>query len=120
LPAGPTGPAFLLLNNFKAIYSYNASESYGLAIAHLSDRLRGATLFQTPWPTDDPGLSRAEKREIQTHLLRRGHDIGVVDGALGSRSRAAIELEQARLGHPVNGRAGQRLLEALRNSQSAQ
>ena len=117
LPAGPNGPAFLLLNNFKAIYSYNASESYGLAIAHLSDRLRGGQLFATPWPTDDAGLSRAEKREIQTLLLARGHDIGAVDGALGSRSRAAIEVEQARLGHDVTGRAGQKLLQALRANQ---
>ncbi|MDP4993922.1 MAG: peptidoglycan-binding protein, partial [Burkholderiaceae bacterium] len=99
---------------FKSIYSYNASESYGLAIAHLSDRLRGATVFTTPWPTDDAGLSRQEKRDIQTLLLARGHDIGAVDGALGSRSRAAIQLEQQRLGHDVSGRAGQKLLTALR------
>ena len=114
LPSGPKGPAFLLLGNFKSIYSYNASESYGLAIAHLSDRLRGATVFTTPWPTDDAGLSRQEKRDIQTLLLARGHDIGAVDGALGSRSRAAIQLEQQRLGHDVSGRAGQKLLTALR------
>ena len=116
LPAGDSGPAFLLLNNFKAIYSYNASESYGLAIAHLSDRLRGQGVFATPWPTDDAGLSRAEKREVQTLLLARGHDIGAVDGALGSKSQAAIKLEQQRLGHEVSGRAGQRLLTALRAS----
>ncbi len=114
LPAGDNGPAFLLLRNFKAIYSYNASESYGLAIAHLSDRLRGQAIFATPWPTDDAGLSRAEKRDIQTMLLTRGHDIGEVDGALGSRSQAAIKLEQQRLGHGVSGRAGQKLLTALR------
>jgi len=47
-------------------------------------------------------------------LLARGHDIGAVDGALGSRSRAAIQLEQQRLGHDVSGRAGQKLLTALR------
>jgi lytic murein transglycosylase len=114
LPAGDNGPSFLLLRNFKAIYSYNASESYGLAIAHLSDRLRGQDVFATPWPTDDAGLSRAEKRDIQTMLLTRGHDIGEVDGALGSRSQAAIKLEQQRLGHGVSGRAGQKLLTALR------
>lgn len=114
LPAGDNGPAFLLLNNFKAIYSYNASESYGLAIAHLSDRLRGQGVFTTPWPTDDAGLSRAEKREVQTLLLARGHDIGEVDGALGTRSQGAIKLEQQRLGHEASGRAGQKLLAALR------
>jgi lytic murein transglycosylase len=118
LPAGDQGPAFLLLRNFKAIYSYNASESYGLAIAHLSDRLRGADVFATPWPTDDAGLSRAEKRDIQTMLLARGHEIGAVDGALGSKSQAAIKLEQQRLGHEPSGRAGQKLLKALQALQA--
>ena len=113
-PAGAQGPAFLVLRNFDAIYSYNAAESYGLAIAHLSDRLRGGGPFTTPWPTDDPGLSRAERREVQTLLIARGHDIGEVDGMLGDKSRVAIRAEQARLGQEASGRAGQKLLKALR------
>lgn len=113
-PAGPQGPAFLVLRNFDAIYSYNAAESYGLAIAHLSDRLRGGGPFVTPWPTDDPGLSRAERREVQTLLIARGHDIGEVDGMLGDKSRVAIRAEQTRMGQEATGRAGQKLLKALR------
>ncbi len=113
-PAGAQGPAFLVLRNFDAIYSYNAAESYGLAIAHLSDRLRGGGPFATPWPTDDPGLSRAERREVQTLLIARGHDIGAVDGMLGDKSRVAIRAEQERLGQEASGRAGQKLLKALR------
>jgi lytic murein transglycosylase len=113
-PAGPQGPAFLVFRNFDALYSYNAAESYGLAIAHLSDRLRGGAPFVTPWPTDDAGLSRAERRELQGLLLRRGHDIGEVDGMLGERSRVAIRAEQTRLGQEASGRAGQKLLKALR------
>jgi lytic murein transglycosylase len=113
-PAGPQGPAFLVMRNFDAVFSYNAAESYGLAIAHLADRLRSGQPFATAWPTDDPGLSRAERRNLQTLLLMRGHDIGEVDGALGEKSRAAIRAEQARLGWTVDGRAGQRLLQTLR------
>lgn len=113
-PAGAQGPAFLVLRNFDAIYSYNAAESYGLAIAHLADRLRGSGPFTTPWPTDDPGLSRAERREVQTLLIARGHDIGAVDGMLGDKSRVAIRAEQERLGQEASGRAGQKLLKALR------
>ena len=115
LPAGPRGPAFLTTRNFDVIYGYNAAESYALAIAHLADRLRGGAPFATPWPTDDPGISRAERRELQTLLAARGHDIGEIDGALGDRSRAAIKLEQARLGQPATGRGGGKLLDALRN-----
>lgn len=119
-PAGATGPAFLVSRNFDALYSYNAAESYGLAIAHLSDRLRGQALpasgmFTTAWPTDDLGLSRAQRREVQTLLLMRGHDIGEVDGMLGEKSRQAIRTEQARLGQEVNGRAGQQLLKMLQH-----
>jgi ABC-type taurine transport system ATPase subunit len=59
-------------------------------------------------------LSRAQRREIQTLLHARDHDIGEIDGMLGEKSRVAIKAEQARLGHEVNGRAGQKLLRALR------
>ena len=114
-PAGAQGPAFLVTRNFDALFSYNAAESYALAIAHLADRIDGAGPFSTPWPTDDPGLSRAERRELQGLLILRGHDIGPVDGMLGERSRAAIRLEQERLGHEATGRGGQNILQALRS-----
>lgn len=116
LPAGAEGPAFLVFRNFDAIHSYNAAESYALAIAHLADRLRGGDAFATLWPTDDPGIGRAERRELQTLLLARGHAIGEADGMVGTLTRRAIAAEQARLGMtPVDGRTGRRILEALRS-----
>jgi hypothetical protein len=114
LPAGAQGPAFLVFRNFDAIYSYNAAESYALAIAHLSDRLKGGATFKTAWPTDDAGTSRAERREIQQALLNRGYDIGEVDGLIGAKSREAISEFQKSSGMVVNGRAGQQVLKALR------
>lgn len=114
LPAGAGGPAFLVTRNFDALYSYNAAESYALAIAHLSDRLRGGGAFATAWPTDDPGLSRAERRELQTLLIARGHDIGEADGMIGSRTREALKAVQVELGLEPDGRAGQKALNALR------
>jgi glucose-6-phosphate 1-epimerase len=116
LPAGIDGPAFVVLRNFDAIYSYNAAESYTFAIALLADRLRGQPGIQAPWPTDDPGLGRSERRELQTLLLQRGHDIGEVDGLIGSRTREAIQAEQRQLGLPADGRAGQKILKALRDA----
>lgn len=114
LPAGPDGPAFLVTRNFDALYSYNAAESYALAIAHLADRLRGGAPFVTPWPTDDGGLSRAERREVQSLLLARGHDIGEPDGMIGARTREALKQVQSELGLAADGRAGQAVLRALR------
>ena len=114
LPAGAKGPAFLVFRNFDAIYSYNAAESYALAIATLSDRLRGGAALVTPWPTDDPGLGRGERKQLQQLLLARGHAIGEADGMSGTLTRRAIVLEQQRLGlQPQDGRAGQKILEAL-------
>src|SRR5690606_2162936 len=103
LPAGREGPAWLVYRNFDAIYSSNAAESYAFAIALLSDRLRGKEGPVASWPTDDPGLSRKGRRELQRLLIARGHDIGEVDGIIGSASREAIRAEQARLGLPVDG-----------------
>jgi lytic murein transglycosylase len=114
LPAGARGPAFMVYRNFNAIYSYNAAESYALAIAHLSDRLRGAGPFRGAWPTDDPGLSRAERRELQELLVSRGYDIGAPDGLIGTRTRAAIRDFQSSVGIAADGRAGGRALKALR------
>jgi lytic murein transglycosylase len=114
LPAGASGPAFIVFRNFDAIHSYNAAEAYALAIAHLADRLRGAGPFQAAWPTDDPGLSRAERREVQEQLIALGHDVGEADGIIGPRTRAAIMAFQASAGLPADGRAGAQVLSALR------
>ena len=113
-PAGENGPLFLVFKNFDAIYSYNAAESYALAIAHLSDRLQGQGGFSTTWPTDDAGTSSSERREIQQFLLNRGYDIGAVDGLIGDKTRQAIRQEQIRLGLSPTGRAGQQILKAFR------
>jgi lytic murein transglycosylase len=116
LPAGPRGPAFLVSRNFSAIYSYNAAESYALAIALLSDRLRGEGPIVTPWPTNDPGLSRAGRREVQRLLEQHGYDIGgKIDGVLGHKTQDAIADFERRNGMKTDGRASQSVLTALRS-----
>jgi len=114
LPAGKEGPAFLVTRNFDVVYSYNAAESYSLAACVLADRLAGGPGIVTPWPTDDPGLSRAQRRELQTLLARRGYDVGQPDGAIGNKTKEAIADFEGKAGLPVNGRASQKVLEALR------
>lgn len=115
LPAGPNGPAFLVTRNFDAIYSYNAAESYALAIALLSDRLRGQHGLVAAWPTNDPGLSRAERREMQTLLMRRGYDLdGKADGVIGTKTKQAITDFQSKSGLSPNGRASASVLAALK------
>jgi len=114
LPAGEAGPAFLVTRNFDAIYSYNAAVSYALAAAILAQRLAGGPGIVAPWPTDDPGLSRAERRELQALLAKRGYDVGAPDGAVGAKTRSAIADFQQRAGLAVNGRASEKVLGRLR------
>ena len=114
IPAGVNGPAFIVTKNFDAVYSYNAAESYGLAIALLGDRLKGQPGIQTAWPTDDPPLSRAQRRELQQLLTARGYDVGEPDGKIGAKTREAIKDVERRIGLEPRGRPGGKVLQALR------
>jgi lytic murein transglycosylase len=113
-PAGLNGPTFLVTSNFEAIYSYNASESYALAIATLADRMAGGRPIATPWPTDDPGLSRAERRELQKLLIAHGYDVGEPDGAVGKKTKDAIADFESKHGLERDGRPSTKVLNALR------
>lgn len=119
LPAGPAGPGFLVFDNFDATYAYNHAESYALAISHLADRLAGYPALRTPWPTDDPGLSRAQRLELQKLLVAEGYDIGDIDGKIGPLTRAAVAEHQKKLGRPATGRAGQKVYKALKDNCSS-
>lgn len=125
LPAGLEGPAFLVGKNFDTFYSYNASENYALAIAHLSDLIESEnsnkTDFITAWPTDDPGISRQQAKDIQQGLLNAGYDIGEVDGIIGDNTRKAIQQYQTSKGvFPADGRAGQKFYRLIMSNQGNQ
>ncbi len=118
LPAGKSGPAFLVGRNFDTFYSYNASESYALAIAHLSDLVTKEdsknVQFITAWPTDDAGIGRRQAKEIQQALLNAGYNIGNPDGIIGDNTRRAIiDYQQKHNIYPANGRAGQKMYRIL-------
>jgi hypothetical protein len=114
VPAGARGPAFVMLNNFRAIMKYNPSEAYALAIGHLADRMRGGEPFMRPWPREERVLSRAERYELQQLLAARGFDIGQPDGKLGGKTRLAIRQFQASVGEPPDGFASEGVLARLR------
>jgi lytic murein transglycosylase len=114
LPAGKDGPAFLVFKNYDAAYAYNGSDAYALAISVLTDRLKGKPGVQGEWPTDDLGLNRAERRELQRLLIARGYDVGEPDGAVGQKTRNAIMAIEQEIGMPARGRPGAKVLRALR------
>lgn len=113
MPAGRNGPAFLVFRNYDAAFSYNGADAYALAISLLSDRLKGKPGIQAPWPTDDPPLSRQQRRELQRLLIARGYDVGEPDGKVGAKTRDAIKQIEAQIGMTPTGRPGGKVLQAL-------
>ena len=103
MPAGANGPAFLVLQNFGALLAYNPADAYALAIAHLSDRLRGGGAIQAAWPKGEPALSREQRISLQERLSMRGFDVGSADGIIGPRTVDAIKEFQKSKGLTPDG-----------------
>jgi lytic murein transglycosylase len=101
IPQGRNGPAFLAYPNFRVYFEWNQSFTYVMTAAYFATRLNGAQVFDAGTP--DAGLNGDQMRALQTRLQRRGHDVGAIDGILGSGTRAAVRAEQMRLGMAVDG-----------------
>lgn len=111
LPQGRKGPAFLTYPNFNVYLQWNQSFIYTTSAAYFATRLSGAAPYQKGNP--EPGLDDGGMKALQTKLQAHGHDIGKIDGILGSGTRVAVQKEQARLGLPADGWPTQALLSAL-------
>jgi membrane-bound lytic murein transglycosylase B len=109
------GPAFLLGRNFRAVYSYNPSRSYALALCHLGDLIRGDGGFRQQFPGGERIPTVQEVKEIQRRLNEWGFDTDGVDGRSGSSTVKAIRAFQKKVGmKPVDGYAGLKVLARLR------
>ncbi|AEQ52721.1 membrane-bound lytic murein transglycosylase B precursor [Pelagibacterium halotolerans B2] len=117
VPAGAEGPKFLMTRNYLVFKGYNFSDSYAMAVAHLTDRLKGGGAFVTPWPRGAQFPNRQQRIDIQTMLARLGYYQGVVDGNIGPVTQAAYARFQADAGLVADGfvtlDAHQRLRDAL-------
>ncbi|MBP2558602.1 lytic murein transglycosylase [Neorhizobium galegae] len=111
LPQGRKGPTFLTYPNFNIYLEWNQSFIYTTSAAYFATRLAGAPTYQKGTP--EQGLDDGGMKALQTKLEALGHDIGKVDGILGSGTRQAVQKEQARLGLPADGWPTQSLLSAL-------
>jgi lytic murein transglycosylase len=103
LPAGASGPAFLVGPNFQVILRYNSSISYALAVCLLAQRLAGGPGVQAAWPRDLVALSRQQLKALQTALNQRGFDSGTPDGVMGPTTRGALRAYQRSVGLPADG-----------------
>jgi len=115
LPEGVEGPAFLVTGNYVAFWRYNNSDAYAFAIGVLSDALRSEPR-KLAWANNEVGLSRNQVGELQSLLIKRGHEGLKADGVPGAATREAVRSEQQQLGWPDTGQISLRLLETLRAS----
>ncbi len=114
LPAGASGPAFLITDNFEVIRQYNTSDAYAMSVALLADRIAGRDIPLTPWPKVAP-LSTADVKTMQQLLSARGLYQGTFDGKLGRASRNAVHAFQLSAGiQPADGFATKEVLARLR------
>ncbi|MCY1708848.1 lytic murein transglycosylase [Pannonibacter sp. SL95] len=101
LPQGRKGPAFLVFPNFSIYLRWNQSFVYTTSAAYFATRLAGVPKLTPGSP--ETGLSVDEMKALQKKLAALGHDVGKVDGILGSGTRQAVQAEQSRLGLPADG-----------------
>lgn len=109
------GPAFLVGQNFRAVYSYNPSTSYTLALLHLGDLIRGDGHFRQQFPGGERPPTLNEVKEIQRRLNEQGFKTDGIDGRTGSDTVKAIIAFQKKVGmEPADGYAGLKVLARLR------
>jgi membrane-bound lytic murein transglycosylase B len=113
LPAGATGPKYLIFNNFKVFKKYNNADSYALAVGLSGDAFTGKKVPVAPWPTDIQPLTVAEIKILQANLNSRGFDAGVVDGIPGRKTRTALQGFQKSEGLVADGYPTKQVLAQL-------
>jgi len=113
LPAGATGPKYLLFKNFDVFKTYNNANSYALAVGLLADGIRGQRGPVAVWPTDIPRLSTQEVMTLQQTLNALGYSAGPVDGIAGSGTRKALQDFQKDRGMVADGYASRPALDAV-------
>jgi lytic murein transglycosylase len=114
LPMGRHGPAFLVYPNFDIYTEWNNSLTYATTAAYLATRIDGAPLM-SQGDGHIPDLSDAQTKELQQRLVKRGYDVGKVDGIVGEKTRAAVKNMQLKLGMPADSYPTPELLSALRS-----
>lgn len=114
LPAGASGAAFMIFNNFAVIERYNKADAYVIGVGHLSDLLAGGPPIKASWPRGYAPLSFKEKKEMQRRMIRKGFDLEKVDGIIGPMTINAIRNYQTSVGATPDGFPSQNLLKLLR------
>ncbi len=101
LPMGRNGPAFLAYENFDIYLEWNQSLVYATTAGYLASRFAGAGRVSRGRAQVN-SLSLAQTKRLQRLLVRRGYDVGKIDGIIGARTREAVKTIQKKLGLPAD------------------
>jgi lytic murein transglycosylase len=114
MPAGRSGPAFIVTPNFYVLKKYNESDLYALFIGHGADRIAGGDRrFAGSWGKVG-GLYRSDIAAMQRGLEKIGYDVGSADGLPGFKTRRSIGDWQAKNGRPLTCFPNTEIVKALR------
>ena len=114
LPAGHTGAAFLVFDNFEVIETYNTADAYVIGVGHLADRIAGGKPIQGKWPRGDRALTFKERIELQQRLTAAGFDTEGIDAKIGPLTVEAVRQYQKSQGLVPDGYASLAVLKRLR------
>jgi len=114
LPMGKDGSAFLAYHNFKTVYlKWNESLLYSTTAAYFATRLAGAKKMR-PNRAKIASLSFLQVKQLQRLLVRRGYDVGDIDGVIGEKTRIAVKQVQQQFNLPADAYPTVGLLRKLR------
>lgn len=114
MPAGRSGPVFIVTPNFYVLKEYNESDLYALFIGHGADRIAGGQkAFAAGWGKVG-GLYRSDIAAMQRGLEKLGYDVGGADGLPGYKTRRSIGEWQAKNGRVPTCFPDAAIVEAMR------
>ncbi|MBO1254667.1 lytic murein transglycosylase [Alteromonas sp. 5E99-2] len=112
VPAGHTGPKFLVYKNFRTIMRWNNSEFYAIAVGNLADQLIGGSPLKATLP-DLPVYTRQTIKSLQAYLNTQGFEVGKPDGIMGPMTRNGIRQAQQKLNLTADGFPSKDLMDVV-------
>ena len=114
LPMGHKGPAFLAYRNFDIYTEWNNSLLYCITAAYLATRISGEGGPMQGRDRNIPFLEINDAKSLQRLLVKRGFDVGKIDGIIGAKTRAAVKAMQIKYGLIADSYPTPELLRRLR------
>lgn len=112
-PAGRHGPQILLGGQALALYQYNRSINYVLAVSKIAIMIDGGHVDWS-WDRTARPLGRSEIMDLQSVLTDLGYNAGASDGIIGQDTVRAVMQAQTGLGIEADGYPDLELLVRLK------